>query len=130
MTPWGIRNRIKSVLGRGPSAKPDERVALTLILPEGRESKVQCEPGYTLVMASQSLETPIATHCPDGHCGECRVEVVDATGLKEPSSAESRLIQEKGYAATTRLACHAKVAGSGARVKVRNVWTMDSVKGT
>ena len=128
MTPWGIRKRIRAVLGKGDPSAADPRVELKLVLPDGREASVQCESGYTLVMASQSLETPIATNCPDGHCGHCAVEVLDATGLKEPSAAEAKILQEKGSG--MRLACHAKVVGSGARVKVRNVWTMDSVKGT
>ena len=130
MTPWGIRKKVKAALGLGGGgATKDETVSLTLVLPDGSEHPVRCEQGYTLVMASQSLETPIATNCPDGHCGHCAVEVVDATGLKAPSPAESAILKEKGCAEGVRLACHAKVQASGAKVKVRTVWTMESVKG-
>lgn len=130
MTPWGIRKKVKAALGiqTGGAAKEDT-VSLTMILPNGSQHAISCEQGYTLVMASQSLETPIATNCPDGHCGHCAVDVVDATGLRAPSSAEATILKEKGHGADVRLACHAKVNASGAKIRVRNVWTMDSVKG-
>lgn len=130
MTPWGIRKKVKAALGfqAGGAAKED-RVDLTMLLPNGSQHAISCEQGYTLVMASQSLETPIATNCPDGHCGHCAVDVVDATGLRAPSAAEAAILKEKGYGADVRLACHAKVNASGAKIRVRNVWTMDSVKG-
>lgn len=128
MTPWGIRAKLKSLVKPAAEAK-DERIPLTLVLPDGTEHKVTCEPKYTLVMASQTLETPIATHCPDGHCGHCLVEVLDPAGLTQPTSAEQRLLDEQKAAPNLRLACHAKVVGPGARVKVQRVWTMDSVRG-
>lgn len=130
MTPWGIRSKLKSIVKGGPAAPPvDESIPLTIVLPDGTESSVRCEARYTLVMASQTLETPIATHCPDGHCGECVVEVLDPAGLSQPTSAEQRLLDEQKRAPNYRLACHAKVVGPGARVKVTHVWTMDSVRG-
>lgn len=128
MTPWGIRNRIKTALGRG---KPERSAGytLTLVLPDGSAHEVQAEERYTLVMASQSLETPIATGCPDGHCGDCAVDVLDERGLAAPTDAEAKLLREKGKPGQ-RLACHARVTGSGARVRVHNVWSMDSSRGT
>lgn len=127
MTPWGIRNRIKGALGLGKAAKSEE-VSLRLRLPDGAEHEVRCEPGYTLTMASQTLETPIATGCPDGGCGNCAVDVLDPTGLKEPSAAERKLLEEKKHGAGVRLACHARVQGSGARVGVRTVWRMEQTR--
>lgn len=132
MTPWGIRSKIKSAIGLGSAKKADtsDRVRLSMVLPDGQAHEVSCESGYTLVMASQSLETPIATHCPDGHCGQCVVDVSAATGLKAPTEAESNLLRAKGHPEGTRLACHARVVGSGATIRVRQTWSMDEVKGT
>lgn len=128
MTPWGIRNRIKSALGR---TKPERSSAytLTLVLPDGSAHEVSAEERYTLVMASQSLETPIATGCPDGHCGNCTVDVLDDRGLSAPTDAEAKLLREKGKPGQ-RLACHARVTGNGARVRIHSVWSMDSSRGT
>lgn len=127
MTPWGIRKRIQGVLGKGTPVA-SEQVEVRLTLPDGVEHTVRCEARYTLVMASQTLDTPISTDCPDGACGHCAVEVLDGRGLLDPSPAEARIIAEKGLGAQ-RLACHAKVGGNGARVKVKRVWTIDSTRG-
>lgn len=133
MTPFGIRNRLKQALGRGaPGARQDEE-ALTVrfVLPDGKEHEVRCEPKYTLVMASQTIDTPIATGCPDGHCGGCNVDVLEgAAGLASPSAAEQKLIDEKWSTRPgTRLACHAKVVGSGTKVRVHSIWSMDQTRG-
>ncbi|MBM4392320.1 MAG: (2Fe-2S)-binding protein [Deltaproteobacteria bacterium] len=129
MTPWGIRNRIKSALGRGGKVASDERLRVTLVMPDGQSHEVDAEPRYTLVMASQSLETPIATGCPDGGCGTCSVDVIDGRGLAEPTESESKLLKEKCKPGQ-RLACHARITGSGAKVKVYSVWSMDQTRGT
>lgn len=129
MTPWGIRKRIKSALGRStPTGGTDESLTLTMVLPDGSEHVVRAEHRYTLVMASQSLETPIATGCPDGGCGGCGVDVLDGSGLSEPTENEAKLLKEKGKAGQ-RLACHARVVGSGAKVRVSTVWSMDQTRG-
>ena len=128
MTPWGIRNRIKSALGKS-APRQEASLKLTMILPDGSAHEVSAEDRYTLVMASQSLETPIATGCPDGHCGTCTVDVIDERGLAPPSDAEAKLLKEKCKPGQ-RLACHARVVGSGARVKVHQTWSMDVTRGT
>jgi ferredoxin len=131
LTPWGLRGRLKSALGRGGTGvtTPIEQVEVRFVMPDGSEHLVRCEARYTLVMASQTLETPIATGCPDGHCGGCTVEVLDGEGMLPPSPAEARVLAEKQIPANQRLACHAKLGSSGARVAVREVWTMDSTRG-
>lgn len=132
MTPWGIRNKIKGILGRGGgAAREDDQVGVTLVLPDGTEHDVRCESRYTLVMASQAIETPIATGCPDGSCGNCNVDVLEGGDhLSPPTPAEQKILAEKWkHRPATRLACHARVVGTGARVKVHNVWTMQSTRG-
>lgn len=137
MTPWGIRSRVKGLV-QGALGKPvggrtaqDEQVRVRMVLPDGSSHDVSCEPRYTLVMASQSIETPIATGCPDGQCGGCNVDVLEgADALLPASAAETKLLTEKhGGRANVRLACHAKVVGNGATVKVHNVWRMESTRG-
>lgn len=132
MTPWGIRNKIKGILGRGGApSHADEQVGVTLVLPDGSEHDVRCEARYTLVMASQAIETPIATGCPDGSCGNCNVDVLEgAEHLSPATAAEQKILAERWkHRPNTRLACYAKVVSSGARVKVNSVWTMQSTRG-
>ena len=128
MTPWGIRNRIKSALG-GKKTSTDERFTLTMVLPDGAAHGVFAEERYTLVMASQSLGTPIATGCPDGGCGTCVVDVLDERGLAPPTTAEAKLLRDKAKPGQ-RLACHARIIGSGARVRITSVWSIDQTLGT
>ena len=129
MSRFGIRRRLKRALGRGRS--DDERLSVRLRLPDGSEREVEAEPRYTLVMASQTLRTPIDTACPDGHCGLCVVDVLEAPpgSLSEVSDAERSAYRE-GHSAelpdSERLACHARVEGSGAFIGVRRVWTLES----
>lgn len=129
MTPWGIRQKLKTALGisKGGAAGSDPMYSVTLVLPDGTEKNVRCEARYTLVMASQSLETPIATGCPDGHCGSCAVDVLSSTGLSAPLEAETKILAEKAKPGQ-RLACHARVVGDGAKVKVGTVWSMDAFR--
>lgn len=132
MTPFGLRRRLKEALGIAPSGPRDEAtVQLDVVLPDGSAHTVRCEPRYTLVMATQTLATPIATGCPDGHCGGCHVDVLaGAEALVAPSAAELRLLGEKHPGRSdARLACHAKVASSGARIRVHSVWSMESTRG-
>lgn len=129
MTPWGLRARLRKALGRAPAPEERERVTVCFVLPDGSENPVECEPRYSLVMASQTLATPIATGCPDGSCGGCVVEIEEGGGLAAAGAKESALLAEKGIGEGKRLACHARVVGSGARVRVKDVWTMGSVAG-
>ncbi len=135
MTPWGLRAKLKGAVGglvggRGGAAAV-EQVRVRVVLPSGVESEVRCEPRYTLVMATQTLDTPIATGCPDGTCGGCDVDVLEGgDALLPPSAAEQRLLTEKHAGRSgKRLACHAKVVGDGAKVRVHKVWSMDSTRG-
>jgi ferredoxin len=136
VTPWGLRAKLRGAIGgivggRGGGSGEVETVALRLVLPGGQEHEVRCEPRYTLVMASQTLDTPIATGCPDGQCGGCNVDVLEGSDSLLPASpAEQRLLAEKHASrANARLACHAKVVASGAKVKVHSVWSIDSTRG-
>lgn len=136
MTPWGLRAKLRGAIGgivggRGAAASDVDTITLRLVLPGGGEHEVRCEPRYTLVMASQTLDTPIATGCPDGQCGGCNVDVLEGSdSLLPPTPAEQRLLAEKHASKTNaRLACHAKVLTSGAKVRVHSVWSIDSTRG-
>ncbi len=129
MTPWGLRNRLKSALGRAPAAAASPTHRLTLVTPEGVAHEVSAEDRYTLVMASQCLEHPIATGCPDGHCGKCAVDVLEDRGLAAPTDAEAKLLKEKAKPGQ-RLACHARIVGSGGRFQIKETWSLESLIGT
>lgn len=131
MTPFGLRKRLKGLVGRlAGGADADPRFLLRITLPNGQEAQVEAEARYTLVMASQSLETPIATGCPDGQCGGCAVDVLVDAGFSAPTDAERKLLDQKHPGQpNVRLACHARVTGGGGHIRARQVWSMETVKG-
>lgn len=133
MTPFGLRKRLKSALGLGGRS---ERVAahkVTFVFPTGAEQVAEAEDRYTLVMASQSLETPIATECPDGQCGGCAIDVLGGSDALAPAKvAEVEAFtkgQKRAPGPADRLACHARVVGDGARIGVKRVWTLETYRG-
>lgn len=150
MTPFQIRKRLKGMLGMGPSGKPDDRVTVTFVLPDGRERTVQCEQHYSILMAADANGLTISTGrraggtCPDGACDLCRVEVISATGLSARSDAELQVMNDHAEGKphegrprspaprpgpNTRLGCHAKVVGDGAKIKIAELFDPDSIRG-
>jgi len=148
MSRFGLRKRIKNALGKGP---PEiVRHAVTYVLPDGTEQRVEAEEGYDLLMASQELPAPISTGrraggpCPDGGCGLCRVEIIDGTGLSAQKDKERATIEahvrgephegrdrEPGPPANerTRLACHTRINGGGGRIQVPELFDYESIRG-
>ena len=150
MSVFGIRKRLRAALGMGRPARQITTYTLTYVLPDGSERVIEAEEKYSVLMASQSLSAPIGTGrraggtCPDGGCAECRVEVLDDTGLSLMTDSEKRSMEaavrgepHEGRArrpvpASTprsRLACYAKVVGSGARIQVAELFDYDSLRG-
>lgn len=150
MSRFGIRKRLKSRLGLGRPERSIVTHKITYVLPDGSEQVVEAEERYSVLMASQALPAPISTGrraggtCPDGLCAQCRIDIIDATGLTPMSDAEresmQRLADGKAHEGrdrepglpitdTSRLACHTKIVGDGARVKVAALFDYDSVRG-
>ena len=149
MTPFRLRKRVKRLLGK--SNKPQiVRYPVSFVLPDGSEQTLEVEEHYSLLMASQGLPSPISTGrragstCPDGGCDLCRVEVLDPTGLSPQKDYELQTMLDhaagKDYEGRprekaeppgehTRLACHAKVRGPGARIKVHALVDFESLRG-
>jgi ferredoxin len=149
MTPFRLRKRVKSLLGRGDGPQI-VRYPITFVLPDGSEKTLEVEEHYSLLMASQGLSSPISTGrragstCPDGGCDLCRVEVISPAGLSERTEFELGVMQDhadgKDYEGrsrakgeqpgpNTRLACHTKIRGPGGKVKVRALVDFDMLRG-
>ncbi len=149
MTPFNIRKRLKTALGMTPTVG-DERCSVTFVLPNGTERTVTCEKHYTLLMAADANGLTISTGrraggtCPDGACDLCRVEVVVSTGLSAKSEHEQQMMDDHtagkphegrprapvaAPGPNTRLGCHAKVMGDGAKIKIRELFDPDSIRG-
>ncbi len=149
MSRFGIRKRVKGLLGR-TEAPQIIQYPVTFVLPDGSEVVIQAEERYSLLMASQGLPSPISTGrragstCPDGGCDLCRVEVLDAAGLTVMSAVEKKVMDDHSAGVeyegrrrepvpapgpSTRLACHARIIGPGARIKVHALVDFDALRG-
>ena len=129
MTPFGIRKKLKSLLGMGDTpaaAAPKEQEVPTytvnFILPDGTDYNAKAKEGDTLVMSSNRGAAPIATGCADGTCGTCRVEVVLAHDQLTPETEHERATKlANNVPREFRLGCQTGVLGEGIRVKIVNV---------
>ena len=150
MSRFGLRKKLRSAMGMSTQRKEIVRHSVTYVLPDGTEQVVEAEERYNLLMASQSLPSSIGTgrraggSCPDGGCGSCRVEVMDASGLTPMSEREKTTLdayvagephegrsREPGepYTEYTRLACYAKIMGSGGRVELHDLVDYEKLSG-
>jgi ferredoxin len=134
MSRFGLRKRLKAKLGRGgdDSNTASQRFTVLFELPNGSRETVETEAHYTLHMASQMLETPIEAGCPDGHCGECLVDILQDTGMQALGDRELEVIREqhkRDPEPKERLACHARVSGPGVEVRVRKIWNLEDIRG-
>ncbi|MFT5681223.1 MAG: ferredoxin [Myxococcota bacterium] len=125
MTPFGIRKKLKALLG-GSKAPPKPAVPkyqVTFELPDGSSYEVPAKHGDTLVLASGRGASPISTGCADSTCGTCQVEVLAGVEMLSPEDeSERRTKAETSVPATNRLGCRTEVLGEGVRVKIINVF--------
>ena len=132
MSRLGIRRRLRSFLGKD-SASPVQTTGIRFRLPDGTEQDVEVEANYTLAMASQLLESPVDQGCPDGECGGCVVDILEGAVSLKPTSDREKTAYKMKYEQLMpdgeRLACHARIAESGAVVAIRRVWRLDEFRG-
>jgi ferredoxin len=126
MTPFGIRKKLKSLLGGSkPNIQPvPERPRYTVLfeLPDGGSYKVQAKEGDSLVLASGRGAYPIATGCTDGTCATCQVDIVEGSDkVSIPDGHESETKRANGVSDHLRLGCQTAVLGPGVRAKIINV---------
>lgn len=121
-TPFGIRRRIKRLLGMpiegAAAAEEVPKAQITVVGPNGKEMSATVNVGMSLLAAAGALPKPIASGCSDSSCGTCRVEVLEgAETLDEQSAKERATLKENGYPTNLRLACRAELKQGSVKVK-------------
>lgn len=121
-TPFGIRRRIKRLLGikDGPAPVVQETPTITLVVvgPDGSEQTIKADVGSTVISASGKMKRPVASGCSDSTCGTCHVEIVSgAEGLAEQSARERVTLKQNGHPATQRLGCRAEILSGTVTVR-------------
>ena len=117
MTPFGIRKRIKVLLGgdgnakRSTPSRPDlPKITITLTDGEGNEETVQAAAGSSVAFATANMARPLATGCSDATCATCRVEIVaGAENITPQSEGERKCLEENKHPAALRLGCQAEI---------------------
>lgn len=126
MTPFGIRKKLKALLGGGsktPERPQVPKYTVTFELPDGSTYEVHAKKGDTLVLASGRGASPIATGCADSTCGTCQVEILAGADVLSPEDdAERKTKAENNVPAENRLGCRTEVLGEGVRAKIINVF--------
>lgn len=129
MTPFGIRKKLKSLLGMDQTAKSEAPKApevpnytVNFVLPDGSSYSARAKEGDTLVMSSNRGPQPIATGCADGTCGTCRVELLHAHDQLTPETDhEKNTKKANNVPGEYRLGCQTGVLGEGVKVRIVNV---------
>lgn len=105
-----MRERLLGLLRPDASAKlaGPERVVVRFVLPSGAEARVNARVGETLTRASTRLAVPIFQGCHDQSCAECLVELVPGGAAR---------------------ACAVSVPAGGVTARVRQLWSMEQVRG-
>lgn len=124
-TPFGIRRRIKRLLGlpvddQKAAVVEDAGPQITLVVvgPNGQEQSIDAPAGSTLAGASMKLQRPIATGCPDSTCGTCHVDILDGADNVSPMDGRERAtLKTQGLPDGQRLACRATVSSGTVKVK-------------
>ena len=84
MTPFGIRKRVKKILGLQKPPRPEApkrpKYKVLFVLPDGNSYDAEAKEGDSLVLTSNRGAYPISQGCSDGTCGTCRVEVLEGHG--------------------------------------------------
>ncbi len=149
MSRFGIRKRLKKKFG-GPQPPEIIRHSITFELPDGSDRVIETEEHYSILMAADAHGLTISTGrraggtCPDGLCGSCRVEVVDASGVTPMNRFERQVMEDhtagkphEGRSREpappptelTRLGCHTKIVGPGTRVRIPELFDPESIRG-
>jgi ferredoxin, 2Fe-2S len=85
---------------------------LVTFIPLGREDSAKEDE--TLLDVARRAGAPLGASCGGvGICARCRVRVIAGTeNLSAPTSIESRIGAQRGFAADERMACQAVVRGN------------------
>ncbi len=127
MTPFGIRKRLKTLIGResdgsrksgAPPRKERAKVELAVLDSEGEEQVVTGSAMDSLVYISGNMARPIGTGCSDSTCATCRVEVLEGEdNLNAQQAAERATLKANGHSEDLRLGCQTRLQEGTARVR-------------
>lgn len=126
MTPFGIRKKIKALLGLGGAEAPQKqnlrpqrpKVTLVLVGPDGQEQVFEGDAGSSPLYISGNMAKPIASGCNDSSCSTCRIEVLEGEENLSPRSArEAATLKANNRPEQLRLACCSEILKGTVKVR-------------
>lgn len=120
-TPFGIRRRIKRLLGMKIESETGPVVEKATLIVTGAkgEQSAQVNVGASILAASGAVPNPIASGCSDSSCGTCRIDILEgAEHCSEAVARERATLKENGFPTNLRLACRTEIVSAGT-VKVK-----------
>ena len=129
MTPFGIRKRIKRLLGlegststSAPKRPEVPRFSVRFELPDGTSYEAKGKAGDPIARISGRGPRPLSTGCADTSCGTCAVEILEGGEQVTAESDHERRTREANKVPDgRRLACATAITGPGVAVKVFSV---------
>ena len=124
MTPFGIRKRLKKLLGLErppprPKAPPAPRYDVLFKLPDDTSYTAKGKSGDTLSRISGRGPRPLATGCSDSTCGTCSVEILEGHDMVTAADDHELRTQAANQVPDDRrLACATSITGEGVVVQV------------
>jgi ferredoxin len=125
MTPFRLRERVKSALGLGTprkrerEAKPQRGTAKLVFLAEDQRFEADVPVDATIQGGTSEMTWMLGSGCNDSTCSTCRVEVIAGEELlSAKSDRERRTLAANGRPDHYRLGCVAAIERPG-RVEVR-----------
>lgn len=126
MTPFGIRKKIKALMGLGSgedtpkqNLRPQRpKVTLVLLDRDGKEQVFEGDAGSSPLYISGNMAMPIASGCNDSSCSTCRIEVLEGEENLSPRSArEIATLKANDRPENLRLACCSEILKGAVRVR-------------
>ncbi len=128
MTPFRIRERLKKLLGLGPTgssegsasaAPPRPKVTLTVVDQAGEEQTFDGKAGDSPLFISGNMAKPIGSGCNDSSCATCRIEVLEGAENLSPQDARERATLEANEhdPDTFRLGCRTEILQGSVKVR-------------
>lgn len=101
---------------------------MRLTLPDGREQRLQAEPGISAWDLARKLPIYLNPPCADGRCGGC--VVIEGGGLSPVAAAERAAHTDNNLGRPLRpgerLGCHARIVGP-AHLTLNAAWTLEDL---
>ncbi len=127
MTPFGIRKRLKKLIGfgggdaseSGDAPRRDRpKISITLVSPDGGEETCEALANSSVLFATGNMAKPLGSGCADATCATCRCEVLEGEeNLTPQSEAERACLESNKHPTTLRLGCQAEVRRGAVKIR-------------